>query len=72
MTNTLLPPFEETLEGSTFNLRINTVKYNLNSVIFENLDIFNDCLIFVMIWLNFIKIKIHSIMSNLKNLLKDH
>ena len=46
MTNTLLPPFEETLEGSTFNLRINTVKYNLNSVIFENLDIFNDCLNF--------------------------
>ena len=46
MTNTLLPPFEETLEGSTFNLRINTNKYNLNSVIFNNLDIFNECLDF--------------------------
>jgi hypothetical protein len=46
MTNTLLPPFEETLEGSTFNLRINQKKYNLNSAIFEDLDTFNNGLEF--------------------------
>lgn len=46
MTNTLLPPFEETLEGSTFKLRINQKRYNLNSSIFENLDVFNKSLEF--------------------------